>query len=70
MPNPKQTHYLETAKVSIEWQGKECQVINVIRTTLKRRGEGTEDDPVRMIVQYWTLDGELLFESDPCVDGE
>lgn len=41
------------------------QVIQVIRTRLERRGLGqNEDDPVRIIDQYWTMDGELLFEYD------
>lgn len=45
----------------------ECQVIQVIRTTLLRRGKGqTEEDPVRCVTQYWTLDGKLLWEIDPC----
>jgi hypothetical protein len=29
------------------------------------RGAGTDEDPVRAIVQYWTVDGELLDECDP-----
>lgn len=41
-------------------------VINVIRTTLLRRGEGTQSEPLRVITQYWTMDGELLWEIDPC----
>ena len=45
---------------------KEVQLIHVIRTTLERRGEGVpEDDPIRCITQYWSLDGELLAEVDP-----
>lgn len=43
-----------------------AQVIQVIKTTLLRRGKGIEGDPIRVITQYWTLDGELLFEFDPC----
>lgn len=34
------------------------QVI-VIKTV---RGSGTEKDPVRMVVQYWDLEGRFLFE--------
>ena len=45
----------------------ECQVIQVIRTRLLRRGDGkSEANPVRIITQYWTLDGKLLWEEDPC----
>jgi len=42
-----------------------AEVIEVIRTDLEKRGKGIEDDPVRRITQYWTLDGQLLWEEDP-----
>lgn len=42
-----------------------CRVIQVIETTLLRRGRGTPEDPLRIITQYWSLDGELLWEKDP-----
>lgn len=41
------------------------EVMQVIKTTLKRRGEGTKGNPVRIITQYWTMDGELIVEVDP-----
>lgn len=46
---------------------KNAEVIQVIRTRLLRRGRGrTEaDEPVRIIEQYWSLDGQLLAENDP-----
>ena len=45
----------------------DCQVIQVIKTSLLRRGEGKDmSDPVRCVTQYWTLEGELLWEVDPC----
>lgn len=28
-------------------------------------GRGTEDDPVRNVLQYWSLDGKLLAKVDP-----
>jgi len=41
------------------------RVIQVIESTICRRGEGAnEDDPVRVIPQYFTLDGRLIFEID------
>jgi hypothetical protein len=43
-----------------------ADVIQVIRTTLERRGLGTEGDPIRRVTQYWSLDGVLLWEHDPC----
>lgn len=42
-----------------------AKVIQVIETK-SNRGEGTSDDLSRQIVQYWSLEGELLAERDPC----
>jgi|GEM_PF-3252443 len=45
-----------------------CRVIEVIETTLTRRGAGKDSsDPVRVITQYWSRDGKLLAEVDPHV---
>lgn len=42
-----------------------CKKIEVIETTLLRRGSGqSSEDPVRIIRQYWSLDGKLLAEVD------
>lgn len=46
------------------------QVIQVIETYLERRGNGTPDDPIRIIHQYWGMDGRLLWEVDPQVEIE
>ena len=44
-----------------------ARVIQVIETTIARRGEGKDaSNPVRVITQYWTLDGRLIVEADPC----
>lgn len=43
---------------------KEVEVIQVIRTNLKRRGKGIENDPIRIVEQYWNMEGKLLFEID------
>lgn len=37
----------------------------VIETQILRRGAGVDGDPVRVITQIWTTDGELLAEKDP-----
>ena len=42
-----------------------AKVIQVIVTDILRRGTGTAADPIRIITQYWSLDGELLAEVDP-----
>jgi hypothetical protein len=48
----------------------EVRVIQVVETTLLRRGKGIEGDPIRCIRQYWSLDGNLLAEVDPLLSGE
>ncbi|HER1628822.1 TPA: hypothetical protein ACISRL_001427 [Streptococcus pyogenes] len=30
------------------------------------RGEGTNYDNIRMVKQYYDMDGNLIFELDPC----
>lgn len=34
----------------------------------EKRGKGAVDDPVRLVEQYWTKKGNLLFEYDPIKD--
>lgn len=41
-----------------------AQIVLNIRTEALC-GSGTEEDPVRKIVQYWTLDGTLIATLDP-----
>lgn len=53
-----------TAKCGAECPDKEVQVMQVIRTTLARRGDGKKH-PIRAVTQFWSLDGELLGEVDP-----
>jgi hypothetical protein len=48
---------------SVMFEG--ARLIQVIHTRLKRRGDGTKDAPVRILEQYWSVDGELLAEVDP-----
>jgi hypothetical protein len=40
-----------------------AKVILVIETE-DRRGLGKSDDPVRLVKQYWSIDGRLLAEVD------
>ena len=47
---------------------KSVEVIEVVATTLMRRGAGVKDDPVRIITQYWSKGGRLLAEVDPMLD--
>lgn len=42
------------------------EVLQVVRTTLTRRGDGkTMETAIRVITQYWSMQGELLVEVDP-----
>ncbi len=64
---PRKEHYLEHLKVETSWLGDKAEIVQLIRTTLTRRGKGTEEAPIRIITQYWEMDGTLLFEFDPLV---
>ncbi len=44
---------------------KEVKTVTLIRTHLERRGKGEYPSPIRVITQFWTPDGELVFEKDP-----
>lgn len=44
--------------------------ITVIRSTNERRGDGTKENPTRIITSYWCIHGELLAEIDPCARKE
>lgn len=46
----------------------DAKVIQVIVTHLQRRGDG-KADPIRIITQYWSLEGKLLAEVDPLSEG-
>lgn len=47
----------------------QARVIQVIETTLTRRGSGlTKDSILRVVRQYWSLDGKLLAEIDPITE--
>ena len=45
----------------------QAKLIQVIKTE-EKRGEGKEDDPVRLVTQYWSTDGTLLAERDPLLE--
>jgi len=42
-----------------------AKVVQVIETEITR-GEGVTFDRCRKVMQYWSLDGQLLAEVDPC----
>lgn len=43
-----------------------AHLIQVIETSLETRGAGVAGDPIRRITQYYSPDGTLLAEKDPC----
>lgn len=43
-----------------------ARVIQVIETKAMR-GDGTDKDMCREVVQYWDFEGKLLAEKDPCI---
>lgn len=46
-----------------------AKVIQVIETR-SCRGRGTADDLSRQVVQYWSMEGELLAEKDPYTESK
>lgn len=46
----------------IKLRGCDSAKIEQVIVTRALKGSGTENDPYREVVQYWSFDGELLFE--------
>jgi hypothetical protein len=44
---------------------KEVQLVTLVQTSLTTRGDG-ESTPIRRVMQWWTQEGELVAENDPC----
>lgn len=42
---------------------QKVEIVEVIHTE-STRGKGTEENPVRIVHQYWDKDGKLLAEND------
>lgn len=45
-------------------RGCDSAKIEPVIVTKTLKGSGTKNDPFREVVQYWSLDGNLLFEKD------
>lgn len=57
-------------KSVIRFRGTDsAKIVKLIRTAAPM-GAGTEDDPVRLVYQYWSLDGKLLFTEDDYLNGK
>ena len=46
----------------ITLRGCDSAKIEPVIVTKALKGSGTTEDPYRMALQYWSLDGKLLFE--------
>jgi len=55
----------ETNKTPVRPRGTDSAKVVPVIVTEALRGIGTENDPVRIVKQYWSFDGELLAENDP-----
>ena len=53
-----------TKKDSVIPRGTDSAKLILVIATESLRGQGTEEDPVRIVKQYWSLDGEMLAEAD------
>ena len=49
--------------MSIARTPDEVKLVQVIEVKCAR-GAGTEEDVVRIVIQYWSVDGKLLAEND------
>lgn len=47
-----------------------ARILFVIETKTARGSGATPEDPVRIVTEYWSLDGEKLAEHDPIATGE
>ncbi len=48
---------------------QDVEVLQVIRTRLLARGDG-ETTYIRRIEQYWDMEGNLIWEVDPCAGND
>jgi hypothetical protein len=47
------------------YSNNECKVIEVIINSTLVRGDGSEEDPYRTVINIYTKDGELITTIDP-----
>ena len=49
---------------NVSLRGCDSAKLEQVIVTRSLKGSGKESDPVREVIQYWSLIGELLFELD------
>ena len=47
-----------------------CARVEQVIVTRALKGAGTENDPCREVIQYWTLDGELIVTRSQYEEGK
>ena len=64
--NNKNKHKISVRKENVMVTPRGCDSAKVISVIVTRalKGSGTENDPVREVIQYWDFDGNLLAEHD------
>lgn len=56
---------MEEEKTTARPRGTDSAKVIQVIVTEAIEGRGIEDDPIRSVLQYWSLDGELLAKVDP-----
>lgn len=49
-------------------RGVDSAKLRAVIETTAARGCGTPEQPTRIVIEYWSLDGKKLAESDPVVE--
>ncbi|WP_419079497.1 hypothetical protein [Ruminococcus sp.] len=55
---------------NIELRGCDSARVEQVIVTRALKGAGTENDPCREVIQYWTLDGELIVTRSQYEEGK
>ena len=56
---------MEDEKMTARPRGTDSAKVIQVIVTEAIEGRGIEDDPILSVLQYWSLDGELLAKVDP-----
>lgn len=57
-------------KITAIPRGCDSARVEQVIVTRALKGAGTEDDPCREVIQYWTLDGELIVTRSQYEEGK
>ncbi len=64
---PEWVHEYEAKKASgvVFPRGVDSAKVILVIVTKSARGDGTKEEPVREVTEYWSMDGKKLAENDP-----